>query len=157
MSTKQNCQKLADSMQISVEQLPRGYVHISADLKVFKKKYKRDWHEFHKTGNIQFSWESAHEELLDIKQRLKGKTMEVVEVKVQQVKSGSTRGRRSGYAGKKLVAKTQDNNRRKNTHGYTSLQIIIDNSPISYEMFISKGGRLQDLAWDIKKGNVEVN
>ena len=48
------------------------------------------------------------------------------------------------------------NVRRKGSHGYRSLQIVIDNPGITTEEFVAKGGRLNDLRWDINQGNVRV-
>lgn len=48
------------------------------------------------------------------------------------------------------------NPRRPNTHGSKSMQIIKDHPGLSISVFLEKGGRLQDLSWDIKKGNVRV-
>ena len=78
-----------------------------------------------------------------------------VEVKVETA-SKDERGRKSAYRGKTLVAKTQENKRRKGSAGQISLQIIIDNSPIVYEAYIAAGGRRQDLAHDIKEDRVEI-
>lgn len=66
------------------------------------------------------------------------------------------RGRKSNFDGMKLRAKegTTENPRREGTHGYKSMQIILDNPGISYEDFISQGGRANDLRWDIEHGNV---
>jgi hypothetical protein len=70
------------------------------------------------------------------------------------------KGKPSRSAGKGLYP-TQStvekgNPRRENTHGRKSLQIIIDNPGISYEDFLTKGGRNKDLLWDIKYGHAEV-
>ena len=68
-----------------------------------------------------------------------------------------TRGRKSVFKNLKLYTELQENPRRKNSFGFNSMQIIIDNPGITYEDFISKhNGRRQDLAWDIEKGRVRV-
>ena len=36
------------------------------------------------------------------------------------------------------------------------MQIVINNPGISYEKFISKGGRTRDLDWDIKRNAIET-
>ena len=64
------------------------------------------------------------------------------------------RGRKSQYAGKKLYRKTQENPRRKGSHGFHSFEVIEDG--ITYEEFLERGGRLKDLDWDISKGHVTV-
>lgn len=53
-------------------------------------------------------------------------------------------------------AGTYTNPRRKNSHGARSLQIIIDNPGIATEEYLAKGGRLNDLNWDIAHGNVKA-
>jgi hypothetical protein len=62
----------------------------------------------------------------------------------------------SKYAGKRLYKlHIGDHNHRKTgTFGYHSMQIIIDHPGISYEDYITKGGRSNDLAWDIKRYHV---
>lgn len=66
------------------------------------------------------------------------------------------RGRKPTAAGKKLTANINSNERRANSHGYRSLQIILDNPGISTEDFLSKGGRLNDLRWDIARNRVRA-
>jgi hypothetical protein len=80
--------------------------------------------------------------------------------------STGVRGRKATAAGQRLFPdasllggdepQTYQNPRRKDSHGYRSLQIIIDNPGITTEEFIAKGGRLNDLRWDIAHGNVKV-
>jgi hypothetical protein len=41
--------------------------------------------------------------------------------------------------------------------GRSSLQILIDKSPVVYEEFIAFGGRRIDLLHDFKKGRVEYS
>ena len=48
------------------------------------------------------------------------------------------------------------NDRRKGSFGWHSMQIVINNPGISYEKFISKGGRTRDLDWDIKRNAIET-
>jgi hypothetical protein len=67
------------------------------------------------------------------------------------------RGRKSSFAGKTLNANVVGNERRAGSHGFRSLQIVIDNPGISVEDFIAKGGRSNDLKWDVDKGNVSVS
>ena len=57
-------------------------------------------------------------------------------------------------AGKPLYPATNDNPRRKGTHGHKSMAIILRHPGISYEDFIAKGGRYRDLWWDMEHGNV---
>tara|TARA_R100000808_G_C2155393_1_gene167756 strand:+ start:8688 stop:9428 length:741 start_codon:yes stop_codon:yes gene_type:complete len=48
------------------------------------------------------------------------------------------------------------NDRRKGSFGWHSMQIVINNPGISYEKFISKGGRTRDLDWDIKRNAIKI-
>jgi hypothetical protein len=48
------------------------------------------------------------------------------------------------------------NPRRPDSHGFRSLQLIIDNPGIRVDEFREKGGRLNDLRWDLSHGNVEM-
>ena len=54
------------------------------------------------------------------------------------------------------------NPRKEGTKGYASHQILIDNQKedkdqwMSFELFTSLGGRLEDARWDIKKGWIDV-
>ena len=66
--------------------------------------------------------------------------------------------RNSGYGGHIFVALCSENPRRPGSHGFNSMEIIIDagKEGISYEDFIVAGGRRQDLAWDLKHDNVEM-
>lgn len=66
------------------------------------------------------------------------------------------RGRKATAAGQKLTATVEENPRRKNSHGYRSLQIVIDNPGLTTEEYTTKGGRLNDLRWDIAHGNVRA-
>jgi hypothetical protein len=81
--------------------------------------------------------------------------------------SPAKRGRKPTAQGKKLFPSdtllggdaeplAYINPRRKKSHGYRSLQIVIDNPGITTEDYLAKGGRLNDLAWDIKHGNVKA-
>lgn len=58
------------------------------------------------------------------------------------------------YANMHFEAVHKINPRRENTFGHHSYQIVADNKGISYEDFISKGGRSNDLKWDIEHGNI---
>lgn len=69
---------------------------------------------------------------------------------------GAGRGRVSQFSSMLLKATVKTNTRREGTHGHKSLGIILaaGDKGISYEDYISKGGRLNDLNWDINKDNV---
>lgn len=79
--------------------------------------------------------------------------------RAEKAPSTGKKGRTSHFEGKtiRLNPDVKENPRREGTHGYTSMQIIL-NSPngISYEDYIGAGGRRQDLAWDIAHGSVYV-
>ena len=62
----------------------------------------------------------------------------------------------SKYSGMCLYAMSKGNHRRQGSFGYHSMQIIIENNGISYEDYISKGGRTRDLDWDLDKCHVEI-
>lgn len=77
------------------------------------------------------------------------------------------RGRKATGTGKKLFPSemllggndsplTYQNPRRNGSHGYRSLQIIIDSPGITTGDYLVKGGRLNDLRWDIAHGNVKM-
>lgn len=66
------------------------------------------------------------------------------------------RGRKPTASGQHLMASVDANPRRKGSHGFKSLQIVIDNPGISTEEFVAKGGRLNDLRWDLKAGNIRA-
>ena len=64
---------------------------------------------------------------------------------------------RGKYAGKKIRCLVEKNPRREGTKGFHSMGILINSSiPVSYENYISEGGRPNDLAWDLEKGHVEL-
>lgn len=78
--------------------------------------------------------------------------------------AASGRGRSSGYTGHMLFHALKPdkesgkiiNPRREGSFGAKSMDILIKagKDGVSYEDFIKKGGRSNDLAWDIEHGNV---
>lgn len=68
------------------------------------------------------------------------------------------RGRKSVFAGKMLFPSSScaGNVRKSNSKGFASLQLILDQPGITYEEYRAKGGRANDLASDVAKGNVEA-
>jgi hypothetical protein len=84
----------------------------------------------------------------------------------------SKRGRKASFAGKQLYpdasllgsndneaegsTPTYQNPRRKTSAGYRSLQIIIDHPGITSEDYVTRGGRLNDLRWDVDHGHVRA-
>ena len=87
---------------------------------------------------------------------------DVKEKKVKEkkvAKEGGKKGRASSFEGKiiKVSSELEENPRREGSHGYKSMQILLDNrNGISYEDYITNGGRRQDLAWDIAHGNAHL-
>jgi|TARA_X000001388_G_scaffold73794_1_gene65948 hypothetical protein len=64
---------------------------------------------------------------------------------------------RGKYEGKSIRCLVEKNPRREGTKGFHSMGILINSSiPVSYENYISEGGRPNDLAWDLEKGHVEL-
>jgi hypothetical protein len=67
-----------------------------------------------------------------------------------------------GLTQEQLDAKGLHNPRKPYTNGHVSHQILINNQQenidqwMSFELYTSLGGRLEDARWDIKKGWVEV-
>jgi hypothetical protein len=59
---------------------------------------------------------------------------------------------RVDFKGKMLRTQLEEN-----LWGRSSLQILIDKSPVVYEEFIAFGGRRIDLLHDFKKGRVEYS
>tara|TARA_R110000765_G_scaffold161498_2_gene265996 strand:+ start:192 stop:728 length:537 start_codon:yes stop_codon:yes gene_type:complete len=75
----------------------------------------------------------------------------------EAVKKPAPKSKRTSLKGKMIQSVESFNPRRAATKGFHSMQILIDaGNPISYEAYISAGGRYKDLAWDINKGNAEV-
>lgn len=65
--------------------------------------------------------------------------------------------RTSKYSGMKLTPSKEaaaKNPRKEGSHGFKSIEIIRKNPGITYEDYIKKGGRNNDLEWDVSKGNV---
>ncbi len=73
-----------------------------------------------------------------------------------KAEKGEGRGRVSQYTGMLLKTDKTLNPRREGTHGHKSFGIILaaGKAGIVYEDYIKKGGRLNDLTWDINKDNV---
>lgn len=65
-----------------------------------------------------------------------------------------TGGRTSEFAGKKITKLAKENPRREGTHGHKSFSLI--KTGMTYEQYISAGGRRQDLASDVAKGHLKV-
>lgn len=52
--------------------------------------------------------------------------------------------------------KVTENPRRAGSHGFNSMKIVLKNPGLTYEEYIERGGRPQDLRWDIEKGHLEL-
>lgn len=78
-------------------------------------------------------------------------------------KPRKARKSRDEYAGKMITTSCVQNPRKKKTgYGYRSMEIVLNAqmenaSGISYENYISGGGRLQDLKWDLERGWASVD
>jgi hypothetical protein len=68
------------------------------------------------------------------------------------------RGRKSEFTGVKIFPAEglTENPRREGGFGYKAMAFIMENPGVTYEAFIEAGGRRQDLAWDLAKGNVTI-
>lgn len=76
---------------------------------------------------------------------------------VAKVVKADAKQPRGKYAGKSIRCLVEKNPRREGTKGFHSMGILINSSiPVSYENYISEGGRPNDLAWDLEKGHVEL-
>lgn len=68
---------------------------------------------------------------------------------------GKTRGRPSRFANMLIFKAVEGNPRRKKTGvGFLAFENVYDG--MTYEEYIGKGGRSNDLAYDIKHNNLEV-
>jgi len=76
-------------------------------------------------------------------------------VAVEAKKAASSAGRPRGttqFAGKTIVALVEENPRRAGTKGHASFAILLGNAKgVPYEQYIAKGGRNNDLRWDLAK------
>jgi hypothetical protein len=80
-----------------------------------------------------------------------------VEVQPASSEVATKRGRGKSLSGLILWATdkcTEGNPRREGSWGQKSLQIIINNPGLTLEEFLIRGGRTNDLRWDIQHGNV---
>jgi len=64
-------------------------------------------------------------------------------------------GRTSAFSGKTITKLVDENPRREGTFGYKSFALI--KNGMTYEDYIAKGGRRQDLAWDVDRKFVKVS
>lgn len=67
---------------------------------------------------------------------------------------GAAPGPRSDKAGKKIYRLVKENPRREGSIGWTSFNLIRDG--MTYEEYISAGGRAGDVQWDLDHGFIEL-
>ena len=73
--------------------------------------------------------------------------------KAPKAEGDSKPGRKAGsgsFAGMKLKSAVKENPRREGSHGHGSFQIVLENPGLTYEDFIAKGGRVQNLRKDVE-------
>lgn len=64
---------------------------------------------------------------------------------------------RSEYSGRLIIQNSQKNPRHVDTHGYQSFKIVMDaGGKIRYEEYKARGGRPQDLRWDLQHGYLRL-
>lgn len=69
------------------------------------------------------------------------------------------KGKASAFAGKTISLSPKckgENVRKEGTGGWNSMEIVRKAGKISYEDFVAKGGRRQDLAWDADRGSYDL-
>jgi hypothetical protein len=76
--------------------------------------------------------------------------------KTASKKATKTKGKKAKASAFKLYPVAKENPRRADTPGHKSFGIILKNPGISYEDFKKKGGRAQDLRWDIDHGHAKA-
>jgi len=84
---------------------------------------------------------------------------ETLKQAVQKVLDKKQTGRKKGsgkFAGKQLFPLVAENPRRAGSFGYHSMSLILAVPGLYYSTYIEKGGRPQDLQWDIDRKFVEV-
>jgi hypothetical protein len=80
-----------------------------------------------------------------------GKTAKKAPVAGKQKATGIVR---NNFAGCKLRKLVKDNPRKAGTHGFNSFNVIKDG--MTFEAYITAGGRANDLRWDVEHNWVEV-
>ena len=92
------------------------------------------------------------------RREISGENTVTEEVSLSEDIAGNIKKKRLSFKGKRIKSTTPVNPRREATKGFHSMQILIDaGGPISYEAYISAGGRSNDIAWDLERGHVEVS
>lgn len=99
-------------------------------------------------------------EIAPVEQPTVKETMEKIKKEKAPAKAEASakRGRKSEFDGKKIYPADGivENPRREGTKGGLGMDIVLANPGITYEDYLSKGARRQDLAWDLNKGFVIV-
>ena len=62
--------------------------------------------------------------------------------------------RRTPLSGKKIMKLVKDNPRRAGTHGHASFALI--KSGMSVDSYLNKGGRMQDLKWELERDRLKL-
>lgn len=77
----------------------------------------------------------------------------------ERTEASGKRGRASAHSGKFIQRNTEKsaNPRREGSHGFNSFEIIPVKGRISYEDYMAKGGRTNDLAYDIAHEFVTIH
>jgi len=66
-------------------------------------------------------------------------------------------GRVATFAGKRITVLIDHNPRREGVPGWHSFNIMMANPGITYEEFLEKGGRREDLKWDFDRNRVRLD
>jgi hypothetical protein len=90
-------------------------------------------------------------------ERARVKAEKAAEKAALKAAGGAKRGKVAEFTGMTLKAVKDKNHRRNPSHGFNSMEIILQKPGIKYEDFIAAGGRNVDLRWDIKFGHVLVS
>jgi hypothetical protein len=90
----------------------------------------------------------------EAKKKAKAEAAAAKKAEKEANKKDGKAGRASSLAGKTLVATKAENGRRPGSHGFRSLQIVIDAGAkgIVFEEYVKKGGRNIDAKWDQEHG-----
>ncbi len=93
--------------------------------------------------------------LLDVQKIIPLPETEDFQVKIRQKQQQERKSRLVlRFAGKRIYKLIANNPRRKGTHGWRSWELI--ENGMTFEEYKSRGGRSQDLRWDIDRGRCEV-
>lgn len=105
-----------------------------------------------------FALAQAKAELINPPKEIPVMTTVAETVKTLKKEKVAKETRKSEYAGVKIFPAEgiKENPRREGGFGYKAMAFILANPGVSYEEFVAAGGRRQDLAWDLAKGNVTI-